>query len=141
MDSKTEKALEYISQLRELGRRNKAWRSLITSMCDAFEAALAEKPEQCESCKFYEGCEHTFEHKPIDDQEFNIQKEAAIAFVKGAKWWEWHKTNATMWQSDQALAAEEAGTRYKYKPTLDDLFPSATFKRILEALAATEPKP
>ena len=30
------------------------------------------------------------------------------AFVQGAKWWEWHKTNCTMWQSDQALAEAEA---------------------------------
>ena len=26
------------------------------------------------------------------------------AFVSGAKWWEWHQTNCTMWQSDQRLA-------------------------------------
>lgn len=34
------------------------------------------------------------------------------AFVKGAKWWEYHKTGATMWQSDQTLAAEEAAKRF-----------------------------
>lgn len=30
------------------------------------------------------------------------------AFVRGAAWWEWHKEGATMWQSDQNLAWEEA---------------------------------
>jgi hypothetical protein len=27
-------------------------------------ALLTAEPEPCNSCKFYEGCEHTFEHKP-----------------------------------------------------------------------------
>lgn len=30
------------------------------------------------------------------------------AFVQGAKWWEFHKTGSTMWQSDQNLAYEKA---------------------------------
>jgi len=45
----------------------------------------------------------------------------AIAFIKGAKWWEYHSTKGTMWQSDQALVAEEAERRYGYKPTHDDM--------------------
>ena len=44
----------------------------------------------------------------------------AIAFMKGAKWWEYHSTKGTMWQSDQALVAEEAARRYGYKLTHDD---------------------
>ena len=31
-----------------------------------------------------------------------------IAFVQGAKWWEYNKTNFTMWQGDQAEAEYEA---------------------------------
>lgn len=31
-----------------------------------------------------------------------------IAFLQGAKWWEFRKSNATMWQSDQALAVQKA---------------------------------
>lgn len=31
-----------------------------------------------------------------------------IAFVQGARWWEYHKEGATMWQSDQRLAEGEA---------------------------------
>ena len=69
------------------------------------------------------------------------QKEAAISFVKGARWWEFYKSKGTMWQSDQAIAAKESGKRYGYEPTLDDLFPFDTFKKICESLAATEPKP
>lgn len=34
------------------------------------------------------------------------------AFVMGAKWWEFHSREATMWQSDQRLAEEEADRRY-----------------------------
>ena len=33
-------------------------------------------------------------------------------FVAGASWWEFHSTGFTMWQSDLALAEEEATKRY-----------------------------
>ena len=35
-----------------------------------------------------------------------------IAFVQGAKWWEFEKTGATMWPSDQRKAEEAAIERY-----------------------------
>jgi len=35
------------------------------------------------------------------------------AFVEGAKWWEWQTVGATMWQSDQRLAAAAAEERLK----------------------------
>lgn len=31
-----------------------------------------------------------------------------VAFVQGAKWWEYYKTEFTMWPSDRRLAEEEA---------------------------------
>lgn len=34
------------------------------------------------------------------------------AFLAGAKWWEFHTTDATMWQSDQADTWKEAEKRY-----------------------------
>lgn len=34
-----------------------------------------------------------------------------VAFIQGAKWWEWKKDGATMWQSDQAAAEAEARKR------------------------------
>ena len=34
------------------------------------------------------------------------------AFVAGAKWWEYHSTKFTMWQSDQHLAMAEALKRW-----------------------------
>lgn len=46
----------------------------------------------------------------IDEIE-RLQDIAGRAFVEGAKWWEFHKTGATMWQSDQQAAAEEAAKR------------------------------
>lgn len=40
------------------------------------------------------------------------KKDPRYAFVMGAKWWEYHKTKATMWQSDVDLAEVEAERRY-----------------------------
>jgi len=34
------------------------------------------------------------------------------AFVEGAKWWEFQKTGATMWQSDRDLTEQEAEKRW-----------------------------
>jgi len=34
------------------------------------------------------------------------------AFVAGAKWWEFHSTGGTMWNSDRVLAEAEATKRY-----------------------------
>ena len=34
------------------------------------------------------------------------------AFVMGAKWWEFRKSGATMWPSDQDVAEAEAESRY-----------------------------
>lgn len=34
------------------------------------------------------------------------------AFVDGAKWWEWTKSEATMWQHDIGLAEKEAEARF-----------------------------
>ena len=38
--------------------------------------------------------------------------ELRLAFMHGAKWWEFHSTKGTMWQSDQHLVAEAAERRY-----------------------------
>jgi len=35
------------------------------------------------------------------------------AFVDGAKWWEYHKGDATMWQRDRNLAEIEAERRWR----------------------------
>lgn len=40
----------------------------------------------------------------------------AWAFVQGAKWWEWYKTGATMWQADQARAYAAAAEKYAPLP-------------------------
>lgn len=37
---------------------------------------------------------------------------ARLAFVEGAAWWEFTKTNATMWTADRDLAEAEAARRY-----------------------------
>lgn len=42
------------------------------------------------------------------------------AFVTGAKWWEWKKENATMWQSDQLLAEAESERRYSNQIPTDN---------------------
>lgn len=38
--------------------------------------------------------------------------ELRLAFMHGAKWWEFYSTKGTMWQSDQKLVAEAAERRY-----------------------------
>lgn len=38
-----------------------------------------------------------------------------IAFIQGAKWWEYQSTRFTMWQSDQSLAQTEALKKEKDK--------------------------
>lgn len=43
--------------------------------------------------------------KPESDYLLSAEE---IAFVQGAKWWEYHSTKFTMWGSDQELAAKEA---------------------------------
>lgn len=40
-------------------------------------------------------------------------KSLITAFAQGASWWEWYKEKASMWQSDQLLAEEEAVRRLK----------------------------
>jgi len=40
------------------------------------------------------------------------ESEFVKAFVAGARWWEYHETEFTMWPSDQRLAEEEAIKRY-----------------------------
>ncbi len=47
-----------------------------------------------------------------------------VAFIQGAKWWEYHKTGATMWQSDQHEAEREANCRAKNQ-TLGRISPNA----------------
>jgi len=39
------------------------------------------------------------------------REDLELAFVAGAKWWEWHKEHATMWPVDQDLALAEAQRR------------------------------
>lgn len=44
-----------------------------------------------------------------------LETSPIVAFVQGARWWEYHKEGATMWQSDQRLAEEEALKRLENK--------------------------
>lgn len=39
------------------------------------------------------------------------QPSCVIAFIQGAKWWEYKRTGATMWMSDQDWAEREAVER------------------------------
>lgn len=49
--------------------------------------------------------------------EFSVQgtwprNDIRRVFVSGAKWWEFHKTGATMWRSDIDLVEAEADKKY-----------------------------
>ena len=41
------------------------------------------------------------------------EKRLMIAFIQGAKWWEWKKTGGTMWPSDEDVAGSEAAKLIK----------------------------
>jgi len=41
----------------------------------------------------------------------SLEERLIMAFVEGAKWWEYRKEGATMWQSDQGLALIAAECR------------------------------
>ena len=48
-----------------------------------------------------------------DNSHTTLTKDDILqAFVEGAKFWEWHKTGATMWQSDQNLCLQKAKEKY-----------------------------
>lgn len=47
-------------------------------------------------------------------EDRGTEEREAVAFVKGAKYWEYHSMGGTMWQSDQALIVQEAERRYGY---------------------------
>ncbi len=58
-----------------------------------------------------EGCQPVFWGQ-VDDTMIEgtwPKNDIRRAFVAGTKWWEFHSTGATMWQSDQRLAEIEAG--------------------------------
>lgn len=66
----------------------------VKSIIDRNLSILAAEPDPCESCKFYEGCEHTFEHKPYASQvadnraeELRAQVETLREFVAEAVEW------------------------------------------------------
>ena len=55
-------------------------------------------------------------HDPqtVSTEEVKAQRDA---FLAGAKWWESHSTNGTMWQSDQKEVWAKACERYPGEPT------------------------
>ena len=62
------------------------------------------------------------------------------AFVAGAKWWEYHSTGATMWQSDQRLAEDEATRRYASNTPLNGDHGHGAVKSMGEFLREALPK-
>ena len=70
---------------------------------------LASRDNYCEDCsKCFPAVKEVRGTWPAND----IRR----AFVAGAKWWEFHSTGGTMWQSDRGLAEAEATKRYGEKP-------------------------
>lgn len=61
------------------------------------------------------------EDNQSSDQPIQAQRDA---FLAGAKWWEFHSTNGTMWQSDQKEVWAKAFERYPGEPSAPtDLVP------------------
>lgn len=73
----------------------------------------------CEETKLWEQAMQAAKEclEPKEEEHLEISKEA-MAFIRGAKWWEFKRPNGgTMWQSDQRICDEEAMRRY---PCADD---------------------
>jgi hypothetical protein len=56
-------AISHDGDFDETGLRN--FGSICEGQVNEIISLLTAEPAPCESCKFYEGCEHTFEHKPM----------------------------------------------------------------------------
>lgn len=74
-----------------------------------------------------------------------LAKQVRGAFVDGAKWWEFKKTGATMWGSDQNDASAEAARLYPNEPTRYEVAliqaeqeATARAERLEQALAVVE---
>lgn len=56
------------------------------------------------------------------------EQQLLTSFVQGAKWWEYHQTKFTMWQSDQQLAYKAAEEKLAAgslgKSVAEHLFPN-----------------
>jgi hypothetical protein len=59
-----------------------------------------------------------FEDPDYSDPPEPTNKHLEDAFVAGAKFWEWHKTGATMWPSDQNFCLEKAREWIKKKKNI-----------------------
>lgn len=70
-----------------------------------WQAALAQQPEACDMGALCIGCEPRNADGTCPGQHPETWR---AGFLAGAKWWEWEKTGATMWQSDQQKAYEAA---------------------------------
>ena len=68
-------------------------------------AAAHWETSECHIC---ERREMAVELQQRRDALASAEEIARRAFVCGAKWWEWEKTGATIWPSDQARASEAA---------------------------------
>lgn len=58
--------------------------------------------------KYKDGMESTFNNM-IENEKLTI------AFIQGAKFWEYYESGFTMWQSDQKIVEKEAKKRLKNK--------------------------
>lgn len=124
MDSRIREALERIANECDIGEHTEIAR----------KAILTAEPEPCEFCKFYEGCEHTFEHKTDASQvadkraeELRALREALEPFADADCEDERHSDE----DDPQLLSCEEYGK------------PRAEWCAVCNAkavLAATEPK-
>ena len=69
---------------------------------DSCRCDLADAVDECEAA---EARVKELEAE-VERLRADAEHELMMAFVDGAKWWEWKTTKFTMWQSDQNEAAE-----------------------------------
>ena len=49
----------------------------------------------------------------MEDRIAELENSLIIAFVQGVQWWEFQRTEATLWGSDREIAEREAIKRFK----------------------------
>lgn len=58
----------------------------------------------------------------MSDSEMDLNDRLVIAFVQGAKYWEYRITQGTMWQRDQSICENEAKSRLRSGTLGNDMY-------------------
>ena len=81
--------------------------------CDVCGAWIHSFPNGCPTCGAPQCCTQCCKIEWLKSELAAKKDVLIVAFVQGAKWWEYKSTGATMWPSDRDEAEAEAVDRAK----------------------------